>query len=194
MNKRIAVIVGSLRKNSYSQQLANNLVDLLPEGYDAEFIQIGQLPLYNQDYDNTPADTPQEYIDFRNQMRNFDAVIFVTPEHNRTVPAALKNALDVGSRPKKDSVWYGKPALVASQSPGSISGFGANHVIRQSLTFLNMPTLQQPEVYIAHTDKLLDENGKINNEGTVAFLQTVIDAFVEMVKLYTDVPEKEATF
>lgn len=192
MNKKIAVVVGSTRKNSLSQSLANNLVSLLPEGYDAKFIKIDNLPLYNQDYDS--EDTPEQYETFRDQLRDIDAVIFVTPEHNRSYPAALKNALDIGSRPYGQSVWNGKPALVVSQSTGNLSGFSANHHLRQTLTFLNMPTLQQPEAYIAHTDKLIDEHGKINNEGTVKFLQSIIDAFVELVERYGVTISPKATF
>ncbi len=182
MNKKIAIIVGSTRKDSLSQSLANNMVTLLPEGYEPEFIRIDNLPLYNQDYD--AGDAPEQYKQFRDQVRDTDAVIFVTPEHNRSYPAALKNALDIGSRPYGQSVWNGKPALVVSQSPGNLSGFGANHHLRQVLTFLNMPTLQQPEAYIAHTNKLIDEYGKITNEGTMEFLQTIIDAFVELIERY----------
>jgi chromate reductase len=189
MNKKIAIIVGSIRKESFSQSLANNIVTLLPEGYEPEFIKIDDLPLYSQDYDT--ADAPEQYKRFREQVKDTDAVIFVTPEHNRSYPAALKNAIDLGSRPYGQSVWNGKPALVVSQSPGDISGFGANHHLRQTLTFLNMPTLQQPEAYIGHTNKLFDEQGRINNEGTVEFLQTVIDAFIEMVELYQKAPEQE---
>ncbi len=182
MNKKIAIVVGSIRKESLSQSLANNMVALLPEGYDAEFIKIDHLPLYSQDYDT--ANTPEQYKQFRDQVKDTAAVIFVTPEHNRSYPAALKNALDIGSRPYGQSVWNGKPALVVSQSPGNISGFGANHHLRQTLTFLNMPTLQQPEAYIAHTNKLIDEHGKITNEGTLEFLQNVIDAFIELIRRY----------
>jgi len=182
MNKKIAIVVGSIRKESLSQSLAKNMVALLPEGYDAEFIKIDHLPLYSQDYDT--ANTPEQYKQFRDQVKDTAAVIFVTPEHNRSYPAALKNALDIGSRPYGQSVWNGKPALVVSQSPGNISGFGANHHLRQTLTFLNMPTLQQPEAYIAHTNKLIDEHGKITNEGTLEFLQNVIDAFIELIRRY----------
>ena len=182
MNKKIAIVVGSIRKESLSQSLAKNMVGLLPEGYDAEFIKIDHLPLYSQDYDT--ANTPEQYKQFRDQVKDTAAVIFVTPEHNRSYPAALKNALDIGSRPYGQSVWNGKPALVVSQSPGNISGFGANHHLRQTLTFLNMPTLQQPEAYIAHTNKLIDEHGKITNEGTLEFLQNVIDAFIELIRRY----------
>jgi chromate reductase len=192
MNKKIAIIVGSIRKNSYSQSLANNLVALLPEGYDAEFIKIDNLAFYNPDLDD--GNPPDSYQFFRDQIRDVDAVIFVTPEYNRSYPAALKNALDVGSRPYGHSVWNGKPALVVSQSPGNLSGFGAHHHLRQVLTMLNMPTLQQPEAYIAHTHKLIDEHGMINNEGTLEFLQSVIDAFVKHVERYVITATPELTF
>lgn len=182
MKKKIAIVVGSIRTNSLSQRLADNLVSLLPEGFEAEFIKIDHLPLYNQDYET--ANSPEVYAPFRQAIKAADAVLFVTPEHNRTIPAALKNALDVGSRPYGQNVWSGKPALIVSQSPGLISGFGANHHLRQILTFLNMPTVQQPEAYISQTHKLLNEEGKITNEDTLAFLQSVIDAFVQLIERF----------
>ena len=186
MNKKIAVLVGSTRKDSYSQTLAHNMAELFPADYQVDFVKIGHLPIYNQDYDK--ANTPEEYESFRAQIRDVDGVMFVTPEHNRSFSAVLKNAIDIGSRPYGHSVWDGKPALVVSQSPGNISGFGANHHLRQVLTFLNMPVLQQPEAYIAHTNKLFDEEGKVNNEGTLEFLQTVVDAFVELIGIYEKEP------
>src|SRR5699024_5195285 len=137
-------------------------------------IDIAQLPLYNQDYDEQNI---EEYTDFRSKVNSLDAVLFVTPEHNRSIPAALKNALDVGSRPYGQNVWGGKPAAIISQSPSDLSGFGANHHLRQPLAFLNMPVVQQPEAYLANVHELLDENGKINNEDTIQFLQSVVDAF-----------------
>ena len=108
-------------------------------------------------------------------------MIFVTPEHNRSVPAALKNALDVASRPYGENKWAGKPALIASQSPGAISGFGANHHLRQMLTFLDVPVVQQPEVYIADTPALFDEDGKFLQEGTEDFLQAAVNVLVGLV-------------
>lgn len=179
---KVGVVIGSIRKNSFSQQLANNIVDLLPDGYDAEFVEIANLPLYNQDYDEN---VPEVYTTFREKVKSLDAVIFVTPEHNRSVPAALKNALDVGSRPYGSNVWDGKPALIVSQSPSNLSGFGANHHLRQVLAFLNMPVVQQPEVYIANVHELLGEDGKITREDTVAFLQSAVDAFVSLIKKHT---------
>lgn len=178
---KVAVVVGSLRKESYSGKLAKNLASLLPDDFTSEFVEIGNLPLYNEEYD---GNEPEEYINFRKQIKNTDAVIFVTPEYNRSVPGVLKNAIDVASRPYGESVWDGKPAFVASQSISNLSGFGANHHLRQSLVFLNMPVLQQPEVYIANSTELFDENDKVKSEDTVAFLQSTIDAFVEHVKRY----------
>lgn len=178
---KVGIVVGSIRNNSFSEQLANNVVERFPEGYEAEFIEIANLPLYNQDSDEN---IPEVYTNFRNKIKGLDAVVFVTPEHNRSIPAALKNALDVGSRPYGANVWDGKPALIVSQSPSNLSGFGANHHLRQVLAFLNMPVVQQPEVYIANVQELLDENGKITNEDTVGFLQSVVDTFVALVKRY----------
>mgnify|MGYP001419216204 CR=1 FL=1 len=176
---KVGIVLGSIRKDSFSEQLANNLVERFPQGLEAEFIEVGHLPLYNQDFDEN---SPEAYTNFRNQIKELDAVVFVTPEHNRSVPAALKNALDVGSRPFGSNVWDGKPALIVSHSPSNLSGFGANHHLRQVLTFLNMPVVQQPEVYIANVHELLDENGKITNEDTVNFLQSVADAFDGFIK------------
>lgn len=182
---KIAILLGSLRKDSFSKKIAANVASLFPEGYETELIDIGNLPLYNQDYDDQ-NEAPAEYTTFRNTMKEMDAVLFITPEYNRSVPAVLKNALDVGSRPYGQSVWNGKPAAIISQSPGNLSAFGANHHLRQSLVFLNMPILQQPEAYIGHVAELLDENGKVKDEGTVNFLQTFVDAFVELIKKYQD--------
>lgn len=179
---KVGVIVGSLRKESYSRKIAHNVVDMFPSGYETEFIEIGNLALYNEEYDANP---PSVYTDFRNKIRSCDAILFVTPEYNRSVPGVLKNALDVGSRPYGESVWDEKPAGIISQSISNLSGFGANHHLRQSLTFLNMPVVQQPEVYLANAQDLLDENGKIHNEDTKAFLQSFIDTFVKLIEGHT---------
>ena len=183
MSKKIAVLVGSLRKESYTRKIANNVVNLFPKGYETEFVEIGNLPLYNQDYDDENK-APAEYAAFRNTMKEMDAVLFLTPEYNRSLPAVLKNALDVGSRPYGSSIWDGKPAAIFSQSIGNLSGFGANHHLRQALTFLNMPVVQQPEAYTANSADLFDESGKFNNVRTVEFMQAVIDAFVALIEKY----------
>lgn len=180
---KVGVLVGSLRKGAFSKSVADSVVPLFPEGYETEFIEIGNLALFNQDYEGDLG-TPEEYTSFRNKVKGLDAVLIVTPEYNRSIPAVLKNALDVGSRPYGESVWNGKPAAIISQSPGSIAGFGANHHLRQVLTFLNMPVVQQPEAYIGEIHTLLGEDGKINNEDTIKFLQSFIDTFVDLIKKY----------
>ena len=130
-----------------------------------EIVEIGDLPLYNQDDDASP---PAAWARFSEQIAGADAVLFVTPEYNRSVPGVLKNAIDVGSRPYGKSAWNGKPAAVISVSPGAIGGFGANHHLRQSLVFLNMPALQQPEAYIGGAGELFDEGGGFKNDGDEA--------------------------
>jgi chromate reductase len=184
MTKKIAVFVGSLRKESFNRKMARALMELAPKSLTLEMVEIGRLPLYNQDYDDegTP---PAEYIDFRQRVKSFDGVLFVTPEYNRSVPAVLKNALDVGSRPFGQSVWGGKPGAVVSVSPGAIGGFGANHHLRQSLVFLDIPAMQQPEAYIGSASQLFDEEGKINNEGTRGFLVKFMEAFAAWVEKNT---------
>jgi chromate reductase, NAD(P)H dehydrogenase (quinone) len=180
---KVGVLVGSLRKESYSKKLAKNVVTLFPESYETEFIEIGNLPFYNQDFDDE-NDVPTEVVDFRKKIGEFDAFLFVTPEYNRSVPAVLKNALDTASRPKTDNKWGGKPAAIISQSPGGIGGFGANHHLRQSLTCLNVPLLQQPEAYIGNVSTLLNESGVLTNEGTVEFLKKFVNKFVDLVEKY----------
>jgi chromate reductase len=137
------------------------------------------LPLYNEDLET--ASPPAQWTVFRQRVKAADAVLFVTPEYNRSVPAALKNALDVGSRPYGSSVWDRKPGAIVSASPGAIGAFGANHHLRQSLVFLNVPTMQQPEAYIGHVDKLFDEHGKLMNDGTGKFLREFMQAFANWV-------------
>ncbi len=179
MPRDIAVIVGSLRKGSLNRLAANALANLAPESLKLEIVKIGQLPLYDQDLDEDP---PQSWTDFRERIRRSDGVLFVTPEYNRSVPAALKNAIDVGSRPYGASAWDGKPAAVASVTPGAIGGFGANHHLRQSLVFLNMPVLQQPEAYLGGAGGYFDEAGELKNEGTKAFLAKFIGAYAAWVE------------
>lgn len=179
-DKTIGIIVGSLRKGAFTKKIADFLIENSPQGYRLEPIEIGQLPLYNQDYDEEGS--PDSYEPFRKQIKATAGIIFVTPEYNRSVPGGLKNALDVGSRPYGSSVWDGKPALVISSSISGISGFGANHHLRQSLTFLNMPVLQQPEAYIANAQDLFDDDGKLVKEDTAKFLREVLDAYVAFLE------------
>jgi chromate reductase len=176
----VCVLVGSLRKASFSGMLANALISLAPSSLKLDIAEIGQLPFYNQDLETDPA--PAQWTAFRQRVKAADAVLFVTPEYNRSVPAVLKNALDVGSRPYGSSVWDRKPGAVVSSSPGAIAAFGANHHLRQSLVFLNVPTLQQPEAYLSHVDKLFDEHGKLVSDGTGKFLQQFMQAFANWVE------------
>jgi chromate reductase len=171
----VCVLVGSLRKASFNGMLANTLISLAPSSLKLNLVEIGQLPHYNEDLDG--AAPPEPWTAFRQRIKAADAVLFVTPEYNRSVPAALKNALDVGSRPYGASVWDRKPGAIVSSSPGAIGAFGANHHLRQSLVFLNVPTMQQPEAYLGHADKLFDEHGKLVSDGTGKFLQGFMQAF-----------------
>jgi chromate reductase len=173
----VAVLVGSLRKESLNRKVALALKSLAPESLDLNIVEIGDLPLYNEDIDVTP---PATYAAFRNQLQAADAVLFVTPEYNRSVPAALKNAIDVGSRPYGQSSWANKPGAVISVSPGAIGGFGANHHLRQSLVFLNVPCMQQPEAYVGNAGSLFDEAGALA-EKSKPFLQGFIDAYAQWV-------------
>jgi chromate reductase, NAD(P)H dehydrogenase (quinone) len=178
----VCVLVGSLRKASFSGMLANALMSLAPSSMETEVVEIGQLPFYNQDLERLIDPAPAPWTAFRQRVKAADAVLFVTPEYNRSVPAVLKNALDVGSRPYGASVWDRKPGAVVSSSPGAIGAFGANHHLRQSLVFLNVPTLQQPECYLSHVDKLFDEHGKLVSDGTGKFLQQFMQAFANWVE------------
>ena len=177
--RKIAVIVGSLRKESASRKLAKAVAATAPANLTFDFVDIGALPHFNQDLEATP---PQAWTDFREQVKSADAVLFVTPEYNRSVPGVLKNAIDVGSRPYGSSVWNGKPAAVISNSPGAIGGFGAYHHLRQSLVFLNMPTVNQPETYVGAVASLFDANGELVNEGTREFLTGFGKVFAEGIE------------
>jgi len=175
----IAVIVGSLRKASWSRKLALAMIELGKPGLAMRIVEIGELPHYDQDAE---AETPAAWTAFRDAVRPVDGVLFVTPEYNRSVPGVLKNAIDVGSRPYGASVWSGKPAAIVSNSPGAIGGFGANHHLRQSLVFLDMPPLQQPEAYIGHVNTLFDDAGRVTNDGTRTFLTDFLGKFATLVK------------
>lgn len=182
MPHTVAVIVGSLRKGSLNRHAAQAVIGLSSPDLAWKFVEIGDLPLYNQDLDKDAV--PEAWSRFRSEVRSADAVLFVTPEYNRGVPGALKNAIDVGSRPYGQSVYDKKPAGVISVSPGGAGAFGANHHLRQSLVFLNMPTLQQPEAYIGNAGSLFDDEGKLKNEGTEKFLRGFASAFEAWVKLH----------
>jgi chromate reductase, NAD(P)H dehydrogenase (quinone) len=176
----VCVLVGSLRKASFNRMLANALISLAPSSLKLDIVEIGQLPLYNEDLDI--AAPPASWTAFRHRVKAVDAVLFVTPEYNRSVTAVLKNAMDVGSRPYGSSVWDRKPGAIVSSSPGAIGAFGANHHLRQSLVFLNVPIMQQPEAYMSHVDKLFDQDGGLVSDGTRKFLQQFMQAFANWIE------------
>lgn len=180
--KDIAVLVGSLRQASVNRKTAYALAELAPDALDLGIVEIGDMPLYNQEFDEDPERLPRSYAAFRHRIAEADGVLFVTPEYNRSVPAVLKNAIDVGSRPYGKSAWAGKPAGIMSVAHGAIGGFGANHHLRQSLVFLDMPTLQQPEAYIGGGDKLFDEAGRLTAESTRGFLRGYMEKFAAWVE------------
>ena len=182
-SKKIAVIVGSLRKESFSRKIAKALVTLAPESLSLEILEIGELQMYNQDLEEVP---PSAWTEFRGRLKGFDGVLFVTPEYNRSVPALMKNAIDIGSRPYGKNSWDGKPGGIVSVSPGALSGFGANHHLRQSLVFVNVPAMQQPEAYIGNAAKLFDNNGKLTDESTREYLRKFIDAYAKWVVRNSD--------
>jgi chromate reductase len=170
----VAVFVGSVRKESLNLKLARSLAALAPASLALEIETVGALPLYNPDLDAAPL---PEWSALRARVKRADAILFVTPEHNRSVPAPMKNAIDIASRPYGDNAWSGKPGAVISASPGAMGGFGSNHHLRQSMVFLNMPAMPQPEAYIGHADKLFDAEGKLANDGTAKFLRSFLQAF-----------------
>ena len=177
-NPTIAVLVGSLRKGSHNQALAHALEKLAAGKASFDYVQIGDLPLYNQDFDK---DYPSQGVRLKQQIRDADAVLFVTPEYNRSVPGVLKNAVDLGSRPYGDSAFAGKPAAVIGASIGVIGTALAQQHLRNILAYLDMPVLGQPEAFLHFKEGLIDEQGTISNEGTKDFLQGFVDRFIAWV-------------
>jgi chromate reductase len=178
MTLNVAVLIGSLRKDSVTRKLVHALAPLAPKGMTLKVVEIGDLPHFNADLE---GDMPAPVKAFKKAIEGADAVLFATPEYNRSVPGVLKNAIDWGSRPYGKSSWNGKPAAVISQSMGALSGFGANHHLRQSLVFLNMPTMAQPEAYIANSTTLFDDKGNLAKPETKDFLSQVMAAFGQWI-------------
>ena len=175
----VAVLVGSLRKDSFTRKVARALEALAPPSLVFEIVEIGDLPLYNQDLEEHP---PASWRRLRERIKRADAVLFATPEYNRSVPGLLKNAIDVGSRPYGQSAWDGKPGAIISVAPGAIGGFGANHHLRQMLTYLNVYALAQPEAYVGGIAKLMDDTGKVTNADTEQFLRNFATAFRDWIE------------
>jgi chromate reductase len=177
--RTIGVIIGSLRAAAFTRRLSHALRPLAPPSLNLEVIEIGAMPLYNQDEEASP---PAAWTQFRGEVRAVDALLFLTPEYNRSIPSPLKNAIDVGSRPKASNAWDGKPAAVISLSPGVLGGFGANHHLRQCLMCLNVATMPAPEAYIGGADKLFDAEDAIVVESTRQFLTQFMSRFAEWVE------------
>jgi chromate reductase len=178
---KIAILVGSLRKGSFNRRVAQSICAFASDMLDCEIIEIGNLPLYDQDSD---ADPPGEFVQFRQKVAAMDGVLFVSPEYNRGMPGVLKNAIDVGSRPYGQSVWDKKPAAIVSASPGAIGGFGANHQLRQACVFLNMPVMQQPEAYLGQVSPdRFEEDGCLKDGPLKDLVLTLANAFADWVDM-----------
>lgn len=178
---KIAILVGSLREGSINRKVARSMCALRGDNLDCSMVEIGDLPLYNQDHDASP---PEQYVRFRQQVGAADGVLFVSPEYNRGIPGVLKNAIDVGSRPYGQSVFDKKPAAIITASPGSIGGFGANHQIRQAAVFLNMPVMAQPEAYLGHvTDDSFDADGCLKEGPLKELITNLAHAFHDWVDM-----------
>jgi NAD(P)H-dependent FMN reductase len=178
---QVAVLVGSLRKASITRKVAQALIRSAPTHLRCRIVEIGDLPLYNADLDDSP---PEAWQRFREEIRSTDAILFVTPEYNRSIPGCLKNAIDVGSRPEGKSVFDGLPAGVVSVTPYKMGAFGANHALRQSLVFLNMPAMQQPEAYIGDAAEIFKNDAVVKQE-TKEFLATFMASFTTWVQTLT---------
>ncbi|MDB5459297.1 MAG: NAD(P)H-dependent oxidoreductase [Caulobacteraceae bacterium] len=178
---QIAIVVGSLRRDSINRKVARSICAFTPHALDCKIVEIGDLPHYNQDQESNP---PEAYARFRQQISAVDGILFCTPEYNRGMPGVLKNAIDVGSRPYGQSVWDKKPAAIISASPGGIGGFGANHQLRQACVFLNMPVMQQPEAYLGSvTDAQFDEEGRLREGPLKELVLQLAGAFADWVDI-----------
>ena len=177
---KIAVVVGSLRKDSLNRKLALALAHLAPEEFTFEHIDIGDLPLYNQDHDGSP---PPSVMRLKTEISSAQGLLFITPEYNRSIPGVLKNAIDHASRPYGQSVWGGKPAGVIGVSVGAIGTALAQQHLRNILAYLDVPTLGQPEAFIQNKEGLFDDKGHVS-EASRQFLQSWVDKYVAWVKIH----------
>ena len=179
---KIAILVGSLRKGSINRKVAKSICAFAGEMLDCEIVEIGDLPLYNEDLDNDRP--PEAWARFRQKTAAADGVLFCSPEYNRGIPGGLKNAIDVGSRPYGKSVFDKKPAAIVTASPGSIGGFGANHQIRQAGVFMKMPVMQQPEAYFSKvSDDSFDASGCLKDRPLKDLVMVVAASFADWVEM-----------
>lgn len=178
--KTIAIIVGSSRRQAFSKSVAMALQNILKAESNAEFLQIDNLTMFNQDYDDDGT-TPETWTAFRQKLLACDAIVFVTPEYNRSIPPLLKNAVDIGSRPAGKNVWSNKPCAIVSSSTGKIGGALSNQDLKKVLGFLNAKIMHQPEAYVGEVTSLIDENGVITNKNTLDFLSRFVAAFIKFI-------------
>ena len=180
-NPKIAIIVGSLRKDSVNRKVARAMAAFAADRLDCSIVEIGHLALFNEDIEASP---PAEWVTFKAAIAAADGILFVTPEYNRSIPGALKNAIDVGSRPYGQSAWEKKPAAIVTASPSGIGGFGCNHHLRQSCVFLDMPVMQQPEAYLGGvSDKSFAEDGSLSDPALAKLVKRIALAFADWVDL-----------
>lgn len=181
-DKQIGILIGSLRRESYCRAIANYIMSVAPTGLSIKEIPLGELSMFNQDYDDDGT-TPTAWKVFREEIRQLDGVLFITPEYNRSMPAVLKNALDIASRPYGQSVWAGKAGGIISVSPGHVGGFGANQHLRQPMGFLDIRLMQQPEAYVCDVTTALDDKNNVVKESTQQSLQNYLQAFKKWVTI-----------
>ena len=179
--RKVAVIVGSIRKDSINAKLAKALIKLMPSDVHGELVQISDLPVYSQDLDQNP---PDAVLRVKGEVTAADALLFITPEHNRSLPTALKNVLDWVSRPYGKNLWAGKPAAIVGASVGTVGTAVVQQHLRNVLAYLDVPTLGQPEVFIHFTEGLIDSEGNITNESTRKFLQSFMDRYVRWIERF----------
>ncbi|QGM80549.1 NADPH-dependent FMN reductase [Otariodibacter oris] len=183
--KKISILVGSLRQGSFARKIAKNIIPMFPQNYQVSIVEIGHLPLYNFDYDD-PAMTdfplPEAYTEFRETIKTSDGIFFVTPENNRTIPACLKNAVDIGSKPNNDVAWKNKPNGIISHSVGKMGGYSSQKNLRLALSYFDMKTVGQPEIFLGNSPTYFDEDGNLNTEKTREFLQDYVNRFVQLVE------------
>lgn len=175
----VAIVVGSLRKDSLNRKLANALIKMAPPSLSMSIVEIADLPHFNQDWEENP---PQNVIAFRQQIKAANAVLLLTPEYNRSVPGVLKNAIDVASRPYGQGAWIGKPGAVISVSPGPLAGFGANHHLRQVMTAVGIKTMAQPEAYVGNATAQFDADGTLTDASTIKFMDKFLNAFAHWIE------------
>lgn len=175
----VAVLVGSLRKESVTRKVALAMKGLAPPSLALDIVEIRDLPMYDEDLETeTP---PREWVNFRERIRRADALLFATPEYNRSVPGCLKNSVDVGSRPGGHGVFSGKPGAIVSVTPYGLGAFGANHHLRQALVYVNVLTMAQPEAYVSQAGDLVDADNHITRESSKMFLVSFLNAFAAWV-------------